>query len=70
MLRLGRVLAAASMLAALTAPAALWPLPQTPKPHGGGPQVRGLELNTVSVLSAVAAGGATHQSDTEEASPL
>ena len=33
-------------------------------------QVRGLELNTVSVLCAVAAGGATHQSDTEEASPL
>ena len=27
-------------------------------------QVRGLELNTVSVLSAVAAGGATHRSDT------
>ena len=33
-------------------------------------QVRSLELNTVSVLSAVPAGGATHQSDTEEASPL
>ena len=33
-------------------------------------QVRSLKLNTVSVLSAVPAGGATHQSDTEEASSL
>ena len=33
-------------------------------------QVRGLEPHTVSVLCVVAAGGATHRSDTEEASPL